>query len=204
MNYLSFLDGLDRFFLVGVGTGFLVFIATFLLFKGATKQETWHLRGQALMLIMGAAFLGSASGYAGGLSRVGVVGDIIPAALALAGGVSAYLFGVDRSQGVIASVVATAFGLSLVVSFSAGAERRSHFDLFGHLRSTCYSSMSDGNLLGDKEAFCRYSKIMGETCLKALFDQEERIFEDTITGKDDRWSEKMIKWRVLTQKSCED
>ena len=202
MNYPVFLEDIEKFLLVALGAGFLVFIPTCFLFRGTTQAESWYIRAQALTLILGAAFLGAAAGYAGGLSRVGVVGDIIPAALALAGGVSAYLFGVDRSQGVIASVVAAAFGVSLVVSFSAGAERRSHFDLFDHVRTSCYSSLSDGDLLGNREAFCRYSKVMGITCLKALFDQEERIFEESDNDKELRWAQMRSDWSQFTQNSC--
>jgi hypothetical protein len=55
---------------------------------------------------------------------LGVVGDVIPAALALVGGVAAYLFGVDRSKGLVASFCAAAFALSLGIGYAAGAGNR--------------------------------------------------------------------------------
>ena len=53
-----------------------------------------------LILVFTIALLGGVAGYAGGLSRVGVVGDIIPAALSLVGGVSIYIFGISKEKNI--------------------------------------------------------------------------------------------------------
>ena len=117
-----------------------------------------------LGLIAGLAMLGLVSGYAGGLSRTAAVGDIIPAALALAGGAAAYLFGTDRSKGIIASICALAFGLSLFLGFTSSAIKRGTVEAFQNHLTFCRGVLSDADILSNDEAFVRVVTLYGESC----------------------------------------
>jgi len=64
-------------------------------------------------VVLAIAALGATAGLIGGLSRLGVAGQIVPAALSLVGGVTLYVFFVERERGVIASVVTLAFASAL-------------------------------------------------------------------------------------------
>jgi len=128
-----------------------------------------------VILVVAMAILGSISGFAGGLSRVGVVGDIIPAALALTGGVSAYLFGVDRSKGVIASLCAAAFALSLGFGYSSGASIRGGSERQTAIVQECKTAMLQPEILGDDRAFCRFVTMMGDQCFYHLASDLSRI-----------------------------
>lgn len=119
-------------------------------------------RTNILVLIFGLATLGAVAGIAGGSSRVGVVGDVIPAALALVGGVTAYLFGVERSKGLIASFCAAAFALSLGIGYAAGAGNRSVTENKAENLAFCRALYREADLWGDDRAFCRVATIFGE------------------------------------------
>ena len=117
-----------------------------------------------LGLIAGVSMLGLVSGYAGGLSRTAAVGDIIPAALALAGGAAAYLFGIDRSKGIIASICALAFGLSLFLGFTSSAIKRGSVEAFQNHLAFCRDVLSDADILSHDEAFVRVVSLYGQSC----------------------------------------
>lgn len=138
-------------------------------------------RTNIYILVFGLATLGAVSGVAGGSSRVGVVGDIIPAALGLAGGVSAYLFGVDRSKGLIASVCAAAFALSLGFGYATGAGNRAVTDSKSANLEFCRKIYSDPKIWGDDRAFCRVATTLGEQCNQLIAGDLARLPEANFT-----------------------
>lgn len=121
-----------------------------------------------VVLALGLAVLGAVSGVAGGMSRESAVGDIIPAALALVGGVAIYVFGADTSKGLISSCSAVAFAISLGVGYAGGAEMRSEGDFARTTHDFCLAELSDPDLLGDDKAYCRFLSVFGETCASAI------------------------------------
>lgn len=139
----------------------------------ATLLLAWMLspnedKRPLLGLIAGLAMLGTVAGYAGGLSRTAVVGDIIPAALALAGGAAAYLFGTDRSKGLIASICAVAFGAALFLGFASGAAKRGTIETWQATVSFCRDWTTDSDILSDDKAWFRAATLYGDLCTQIL------------------------------------
>jgi len=145
-----------------------------------TKEEIKKLG----ILIVGLAVLGSVAGIAGGISRVGVVGDIIPAALGLVAGVSFYLFGVDQSKGIVASLCATAFALALGFGYAAGAGNRDIRDRFDRNLAFCSDGFSNPEILNNDRAFMRFSDLFGTTCIQMIATDRAMIPEKAISVED--------------------
>lgn len=162
--------------LVSIGLSVLIVGgASYLLSK---PQE----RKSLFVLICGLATLGAVAGVAGGTSRVGVVGDVIPAALALAGGVAAYLFGVDRSQGLVASFCAAAFALALGIGYATGAGNRTVADNKADNLTFCRALFVDAEMWGDDRSFCRVASIFGDQCNWLFADSLSRVSESATFG----------------------
>lgn len=142
-----------------------------------TLPFTKGSRTNLVVLVVGLAVLGAVAGYAGGTSRVGVVGDIIPAALALAGGVSVYLFGVDPSKGVIASICAVAFSLALGLGYAAGAGDRRAPETYSAWTEACRNAFMSPDILASDAASKRLVAYFGETCSAVLGNDIARLGE---------------------------
>ncbi|MCA0870236.1 hypothetical protein LCL97_05345 [Seohaeicola saemankumensis] len=125
-------------------------------------------RKTLLPLMFGLAILGTIAGLAGGTSRVGVVGDIVPAALALIGSVSVYVFGVQPKNGMIVSFSAAAFALSLGLGYAAGAGKRGPIDAYDRRVAFCETLLSDAKILTSDIAMYRVAVLHGETCSNVL------------------------------------
>lgn len=126
-SLLEILTSPNVVFLANVALFFsLVLVLPAALFRHNKTQDVFSI----FVLLVALCVLGAVAGFSGGTSREGVVGDIIPAALALAAGLSIYLFGLDASKGVIASICLIGFASSLLVSYIYGAQIRGdwHFD----------------------------------------------------------------------------
>ena len=142
--------------LIFVGTCVATLIFAMLL----SPRENWRV---LLGLIAGLAMLGCISGYLGGLSRTAAVGEIIPAALALAGGAAAYLFGADRSKGLIASICALALGLSLFLGFVTSTVKRGKVEAFQAHLTFCRDVLRD-----DQALFVLYDQRLPEEVVSAI------------------------------------
>lgn len=147
--------------LIFVGTCVATLVFALLL----SAKEDWRT---LLGLIAGLAMLGCISGYLGGLARESTVGQVIPAALALAGGAAAYLFGTDRSKGLIASICALALGLSLFLGFVTSAVKRGKVEAFQAHVSFCRDLFGNADMMTDDEAFVRVISLHGESCAGAI------------------------------------
>lgn len=165
--------------------GLSVFLSVAIVGTIALFLSTEGERTSILVLIFGLATLGAVAGIAGGSSRVGVVGDVIPAALALVGGVAAYLFGVDRSKGLVASFCAAAFALSLGTGYAAGAGNRSVTDNKAENLAFCRALYQEGNVWDDDRAFCRVATIFGEQCNWLIADSMSKIPETSKFATDE-------------------
>ena len=115
-------------------------------------------------ILLSLSLIGACAGIAGGMSRVGAVGSIIPAFLGLLGGLSIYLFGIDRSKGLVASFGASAISISLLVSYTMGASYRNLGDDHRDIRSYCAKAYTDPELLTDESAFQKFRARMGKHC----------------------------------------
>jgi len=157
------------------------------LVRNATRHQRWRLLG----LFVGIAVIGTVAGTAGGTSRVGVVGDIIPAALALVGGASVYLFGVDASRGLIATCCAIAFTLALGSGYILGAAERTRAEFFAENKAFCDDLFGTHQVLTSSAAYCTAVQNHGEMCAQswAQFATSEtsRFTEDY--GRTERYND---------------
>ncbi len=120
------------------------------------------------MILVALSMIGASAGLAGGMSRVGAVGSIIPAFLGMLGGLSIYLFGVDRSNGLIASFGAVALSLSLIFAYTAGSQFRNIGDDHREIRSICAGAYTDHQLLSDEPAFKKFHDRFGALCDQSM------------------------------------
>lgn len=141
-------------FMVSTMIGFLVPLALIAIWQRPALKE-------ASAILIALALVGASAGTAGGMSRTGAIGTIIPAFLGLLGGLSLYLFGIDRSKGLIASFGATAVSLALIVSFSLGAKQRSISEDHREIRSICAQAYVDERLLSNSAAYAEFRYRLG-------------------------------------------
>lgn len=151
---------------------------------GAGARIVWLLaallvpRGErlaVLVLLLGVSAIAAAAGITGGLSREAAVGDIVAAALGLFGGVIVYLFGVDRSKGVIGSCCGIAFSLTLTVAYFEAAARRGAPESYALWRDKCIEKFTDKDLLGDPVAFAFLDGSMGKLCAEIFIREKVRL-----------------------------
>ncbi|WP_288252148.1 hypothetical protein [uncultured Hydrogenophaga sp.] len=149
-------------FLLSTLVGVLVPFSMALAWQGGAAMK------EAGAILLALALVGACAGTAGGMSRVGAVGSIVPAFLGLLGGLSIYLFGIDRSKGLIASFGAAAIALSLIVSYTLLSRVRNESEEQRELRAICAQAYTNADLLGNATAFDRFLAQMGGPCHHAM------------------------------------
>lgn len=136
-------------------------------FVVAALEPKKDIRG-VILLLVGVAVIGAVAGTSGGLSRVGAVGDIIPAALALLGGVSVYLFGANKPNGAIVSVCAAVFALSLGGGYTIGAADRSKSDAVNLGAEFCIDLLKEPDVYASESAYQRVILSNARVCTEFL------------------------------------
>ncbi|MEE8056893.1 MAG: hypothetical protein V3T17_03515 [Pseudomonadales bacterium] len=154
---MSHVYEISGYFLAASIVGFFAPFLISLLVQRENVKETGFI-----LLVL--AIIGACSGMAGGMSRVGAVGSIIPAFLGLLGGMSIYLFGLDRSKGLIASFGAASLSISLLVSYTLGSQYRNIGDDHRNIRDHCVKAYTNHDLLSDPNAFKIFRERLGTLC----------------------------------------
>jgi len=142
-------------FAAATAGGFLVPFVLIVAWQRSAMKE-------ASAILIALALIGASAGTAGGMSRVGAVGSIVPAFLGLLGGLSLYLFGLDRSKGLIASFGAVAISLALIISYSLGAKQRNIADDHRDIRAICAQAYTNQKLLSDVVAYAEFRRRLGD------------------------------------------
>jgi hypothetical protein len=120
------------------------------------------------ILLSALALIGACAGLSGGMSRAAAVGEIIPAFLGLLGGISVYLFGVDQSKGLVASLGAACLSISLFVSYTLGSQLRNIGDDHRDVRAICAKAYTDSELLRDQKAYELFRNQLGKACDRSM------------------------------------
>ncbi len=183
------------------GVAGAVVLALFLAVARAGELETHGPRTVAL-LVGGVAFVGASAGYAGGLSRDGVVGDIVPAVLAIVGGASAYLFGAKEEPKLVAAPVAAALALSLILGYETGADKRGGFEARLDIIDRCLTAFSAPALLTEDSAFCRFPEGMGKMCAYAITYRARQGFPQEGADKEDALKDFKTEIKEMREKAC--
>lgn len=149
-------------FFTAAGIGAFIPVVGVILFA----RDTWR---STMPIFCALALIGSAVGVVGGMSRVGVVGNVVPAVLGLFGMVALYLFGIERSKGVTASIGAAALSISLVASYDITAElRERESDGPREIRTICSKAYTNPDLLANPIALQNFERKFGRYCKYAM------------------------------------
>lgn len=175
--------------LLRLGAAFLfTFVINFIVFGvlalllARSKGEKAEI-GQLLVLIMGMSLFGACAGFTGGMSREPAVGAIVPALFALLGGAVLYLFGVDRSRGAIASLMAGCLSVALFLSYAVSSQMRNYDDELRDLRNHCIAAYTDGELLGNADALKAFEARFLPYCQSALDWNMDKYHRNRAAGR---------------------
>lgn len=116
-----------------------------------TAKPYWVTVRRALPYVFLLALIGGLTGQLGGGSREGVVGELLPAVMALFGPFIAYFLGSKRDQAGKISVNALAFLLSFFVMYNVAAVWRQDNENF----EFCQKVFSDPDIDGPAEMEAR-------------------------------------------------
>lgn len=126
----------------------------------------------AFWMILSVALLGGLTGYAGGNSREGVVGDVIPAVLAFLSGAVLYFFGLEKQPAKITPFLLGAFVVVLFFGFGMGAKKRQLFEdkqtQNDRKFQTCIDVFTNADLLASDVAVGHAVKMFGDRCAKVV------------------------------------
>ncbi len=115
------------------------------------------------LVVMG--LFGGLVGFHGGNSRVGVVGDLMPAVVALIAGLAAYLFGVaDKRPGPNLFPMLAVFVSVLFITYGMGSGNRSGNQSKASQVAFCREAFAQPEILADAEALVRAAEIHIKTC----------------------------------------
>ena len=130
---------------------------------------------RVLCVSMAVTILGGVAGFAGGLSRVGVVGEIIPAALTFLGGLVVYLFGLkstDNSSvnnGNVA-VLVIGFSMGLFLNYAGAAGYRDDSERKQRIVDICVKLFADPQLYSSKLMADNAGAVFWKMCDPAFKD----------------------------------
>lgn len=114
----------------------------------------------ASLVVITFAVIGAFIGEVSGLSRTPVAGTVIPAILTLIGGVSLYLFSVNKADVLIVNVSVIIFVLSCLVSYNKAAMVRS----IGDDVEFCLTKYYEVSKTGNTTAMTLFEGKFGEYC----------------------------------------
>lgn len=161
---------IDNILFLGVSTlnvllsAILGFIGPWYVLKKIDREK---LR-EGTIILGGICIVGATAGVLGGLSRVGVVGTVIPAFLSLIGSVSIYFFGLDRARGLLVSFGATGLSISLFFAYLLGSIERNESQKIRDIQSFCLDSYSNPNLLGSDGKLEQFERFFGAECRRQV------------------------------------
>lgn len=162
--YYSALRVFANFFLVSAAISFLIWIFTLLTLRGIEERTSPVLAA----MILAVTLLGCMTGYAGGNSRTGVVGDIIPAVLTFFGGLVVYLFGIKSKMSPLTPFLVSAFVVSLFIGYGMGAKKRHLFEMREARKEICIEVFSDAQIIGNQLALKSAVTLFGKRCKKVI------------------------------------
>lgn len=160
---------------VTLNIGLFVVLTSLVIFLGHFWANSFRDIKNSLVffvMVLCIVSLGAFTGYAGGNSRSGVVGDVLPAVLAFISGGALYYLGLEKLKSAVAPIILTCFVFSLIFGFALGAKKRSLSEaklLQTERRfSTCVSVFGDADVLGSSVALENAKEIFGRKCSEDL------------------------------------
>lgn len=162
--YASALRVFANFLLVSVAISLLIWLLALLVLRDSEERKSAILAA----LILTVTLLGCMTGYAGGNSRTGVVGDIIPAVLTFFGALVVYLFGVKSTTSPVTPFLVSAFVVSLFIGYGMGAKKRHLFEIREARKEICIEVFSDSQIISNELALQTAVTLFGKQCKKVI------------------------------------
>lgn len=162
--YASALRVFANFLLVSVAISLLIWILALLTLRDSEERTSAVLAAMILTVTL----LGCMTGYAGGNSRTGVVGDIIPAVLTFFGGLVVYLFGIKSKMSPLTPFLVSAFVVSLFIGYGMGAKKRQLYEIREARKEVCIEVFSDSQVIGNELALQTAVTLFGKRCKKVI------------------------------------
>lgn len=160
-------------FWVSLGVAVLVGLPEAAL-QGWKKPDSRRL-ATGLFCLVTLTCIGAISGYLSGLSRVSVVGQVIPAVLSLVGGFAIYLFGVKKVDSLFLPGSILAFALALAVALSEGANKRVVATNFGLMQEKCFDFFMNPSVL-EPEKLETAQVMFGDACKTVISATRRNAF----------------------------
>lgn len=145
-----------------------MFLEIIALLLNEEARTRFRMVANGLLAIIAVTILGGITGYIGGMSRVGVVGQIMPAALGLLGAISIYIFGVKNAPNPVTFILVIGFSGSLFVGYVKGADVRSHDDSWSGYLESCKTLFFDPDVLKDEKTRVAVVEMHGKRCMHLL------------------------------------
>lgn len=154
--------GLQSFASIGV-VALLVALVCFLIVVRSLPTDRAASSVFGALLVV--ALFGGLVGFHGGNSRVGVVGDLIPAVVTLLAGLAAYVFGLpDKKPGPFLFPMLGSFIVTLFLSWSIGAANHSGNETYAEWEAQCLSVLGHPEVLASDTAYRNALIEFGEYC----------------------------------------
>ena len=139
------------YYLDGFAVSYLTVFAVYLTFGVAfglltllySRLRFGSVQWDAFLLVASLATVGGLCGYLGGASRVGTVGDIVPAFIGLLAGLAAFLFGSNSTHREIVTLSVLGFSAVLFFGFAYGAKVREDAEFNRSFVAACQGLIFD-------------------------------------------------------------
>ncbi len=151
-----------------LGTAALIALPCVAVFAVAGRPSPAAI-GAAALSVLTAAFIGCVVGSLGGLSRVGVVGSLVPAALTLVGGFAVYIFGQKRPESIAVLLAVLAFTAGLFLHYDRSSRLRAKVDAI----DACKAAYANPAALGSPVAWQNLNTVFATHCLSLFADQDD-------------------------------
>lgn len=139
----AFFDGFaaSYFAVLGIYLVFGIAMGAISVLYGYARHGAIQFEAFLLVAILGT--VGGLCGYLGGASRVGAVGDIVPAFIGLLAGLSAYFFGKESDHREIVAFSVLSFSVILFFGFAYGAKVRADAEFDQSFVDACQRLLFD-------------------------------------------------------------
>lgn len=127
------------------------------------------------LVLIGLAILGTAIGITGGLSRVGVVGELMAGVLGVLGAVVVWIFTEKQEKGVAVSLCAIAFTVSLFTGYIEAASRRAYPESYDFWRNKCVAIYTDKDTFADPIVATVVDSSLGTICAQIFNNEKEQL-----------------------------
>lgn len=170
-TYVSMLRTTLNFSVISIVCSTIIYSIFIFSRNDKTKYKNLYLTMLCVSL------LGGLTGFSGGISRLGVVGDLIPAALTFLAGTVAYIFGIKENKNAAIPILVISFSCALFLNYSLGSKIRSNYEGKKEINERrlelCSKVFTSDKILSHDRGYQRASELFYDKC-KPLFSSKNK------------------------------